>query len=77
MSWPWPRHASQARPWPKPVLDALEGLAASLTAQGRPAEALPILQAEVEAGAKDLRLLFALAQAYRAVGRPEAAPRDL
>lgn len=66
-----PRQTGQALA--KPVLDALEGLAASLTAQGRPAEALPILEAEVEAGAKDLRLLFALAQAYRSVGRPEAA----
>jgi tetratricopeptide (TPR) repeat protein len=66
-----PRQSGQALA--KPVLDALEGLAASLAAQGRPAEALPILEAEVEAGAKDLRLLFALAQAYRSVGRPEAA----
>ncbi len=61
------------QPIAKPVLDALEGLATALLTQGRPAEALPFLQAEVDAGSRDLRLLFLQAQIYRALGQPEAA----
>jgi len=66
-----PRASGQ--PLAKPVLDALEGLATALTAQGRPAEALPILQAELDMDPKNLRLQFALAQVYRASGQPLAA----
>ncbi len=66
-----PRATGQ--PLAKPVLDALEGLASALLAQGRPSEVLPFLQAEVDAGSRDLRLLFLQAQIHRALGQPEAA----